>query len=248
MILRRFFTLAATAALLLSAPAMAQITEIDPNRAADYQEAQARPDDPAPQEDYQPVDAGTQESADPAPAPSAPAPSASGRAATASDSAGDTLPREDVFSAAEGVFGSGAKGLADIIERILKDQGEPIAYIAGQEVGGAVVVGLRYGSGTMHHKIEGDRLVYWTGPSVGFDLGADANKVFVLVYNLHDSEDIFRRFPSAEGNAYFIGGFTASYQRRGDIVLIPIRLGVGLRLGVNAGYMRFSKKNRWIPF
>ena len=107
---------------------------------------------------------------------------------------------------------------------------------------------MRYGSGVMRHQVEGDRTVYWTGPSVGFDFGADANKVFVLVYNLHDSERIFHRYPAAEGHAYVVGGFTASYLRRGDIVLIPVRLGVGARLGVNAGYMHFSDHNRWVPF
>jgi hypothetical protein len=100
----------------------------------------------------------------------------------------------------------------------------------------------------MRHQVEGDRQVFWTGPSVGFDFGADANKVFVLVYNLHDAQKLFRRYPAAEGRAYAVGGFTASYLRRGDVVLIPVRLGVGLRLGVNAGYMNFSEKNRWLPF
>jgi hypothetical protein len=100
----------------------------------------------------------------------------------------------------------------------------------------------------MRHRIEGDRNVYWTGPSVGFDFGADANKVFVLVYNLNDAQRLFRRYPSGEGRAYVVGGFTASYLRRGDVVLIPVRLGVGMRLGLNAGYMRFSQRNRWLPF
>ena len=153
-----------------------------------------------------------------------------------------------MLAAAESTFGKGAEGLADLIEDLLHEQGEPSAYITGREAGGAFVLGVRYGSGTMHHAIEGDRPIYWTGPSVGFDFGADANKVFVLVYNLHDSQKIFRRYPAAEGNAYVVGGFTASYMRRGDIVLIPIRLGVGARLGVNAGYMNFSEKNRWLPF
>jgi hypothetical protein len=159
-----------------------------------------------------------------------------------------TVPRRDVFNAAEGVFGRGAQGLGTLLERILREQGEPTAYIAGSEAGGAFVFGLRYGSGIMHHQIEGDRTVYWTGPSLGFDAGADANKVFVLVYNLHDSQDLFKRFPAGEGHAYFVGGFSAQYMRHGDIVLIPIRLGVGLRLGINAGYMRFSERNRWLPF
>jgi hypothetical protein len=159
-----------------------------------------------------------------------------------------TVPRDDVFNAAEGVFGRGAEGLASLLERILSDQGEPSAYIAGSEAGGAFIFGVRYGSGIMHLQGEGDRTVYWTGPSLGFDAGADANKVFVLVYNLHDSEDLFKRYAAGEGHAYFIGGFSAQYMRHGDVVLIPIRLGVGLRLGINAGYMRFSDHNRWLPF
>jgi len=100
----------------------------------------------------------------------------------------------------------------------------------------------------MRHKIEGDRPVYWTGPSIGFDAGGDANKVFILVYNLHDSQQLFRRYPAAEGKAYVVGGFTASYLRRGDVVLIPVRLGIGVRLGVNAGYLKFSEKSKILPF
>ena len=159
-----------------------------------------------------------------------------------------TYQQNDVLGAAEGVFGEGAEGLAKMIESILKDQGEPNGYIAGREAGGAVVVGLRYGSGTLFHKVEGEQPVYWTGPSVGFDLGANGAKTFVLVYNLFDTQDLFRRFPAAEGNLYVIGGFTASYLRRGDVVLIPIRLGVGWRLGANIGYMSFTKKSKILPF
>ncbi len=161
---------------------------------------------------------------------------------------GGTYEEGDVMGAAEGVFGKGAAGLAGLIEKIFKDQGRPNAYIAGREAGGAVVVGLRYGSGTMFHKIEGEKKVFWTGPSVGFDLGANAAKTFVLVYNLEDSADLYKRFPAAEGDVYVIGGFTASYLRRGNIVLVPIRLGVGWRLGANLGYMRFSEHGRWLPF
>ena len=159
-----------------------------------------------------------------------------------------TVPRRDVFNAAEGVFGRGARGLAGILENILRDQGEPIAYIAGQEASGAFVFGARWGSGVLHHSIEGQRDVYWTGPSLGFDVGGDVNKVFVLVYNLHDSQQLFRRYPGGEGHAYFVGGFSATYLRRGDVVLIPVRLGGGLRLGINVNYMRFSERNRWLPF
>ena len=159
-----------------------------------------------------------------------------------------TYKQDDLIGAAEGVFGKGAKGLAQMIEDLLKKQGEPNGYIVGREGGGALVVGLRYGSGTLHHKVEGQRPVYWTGPSIGFDAGANAGSTFVLVYNLYNTEDLYKRYPAGEGQAYLVGGFNASYLRRGDVVLIPIRMGAGLRLGVNAGYMKFSKKQKWLPF
>ena len=161
---------------------------------------------------------------------------------------GATYHEDDLIGAAEGVFGRGAEGLARLIQNILHDQGEPNGYIVGREAGGALVFGLRYGSGTLHHRIEGDMPIYWTGPSIGFDAGANAGSTFVLVYNLHDTADIYHRIPAAEGQAYLIGGFNASYLRRGDIVLIPIRMGVGARLGVNVGYMKFSRRQRWLPF
>jgi hypothetical protein len=160
----------------------------------------------------------------------------------------NTYAEDDLIGAAEGVFGKGAEGLARLIEDLLKKEGRPNGYIVGREAGGAFIVGARYGSGTLHHKVEGTRKVYWTGPSVGFDAGANAANTFVLVYNLFDSEDLFKRYPAGEGQAYLIGGLHASYMRRGDVVLIPIRMGAGLRLGVNAGYMKFSKKQRWLPF
>jgi hypothetical protein len=246
--LKSFVKLAAAAAFAMAMPAAAQIQTIDPDQAgfqqeADDQAAQEQPqaETPAPADEWTPVEP---QQASP---PESAAPNSDAMATRTTDR-GAALPREDVFDAAEGVFGRGAQGLAGILEDILRDQGEPIAYIAGQEAGGAFVLGVRYGSGVMRHQIEGERTVYWTGPSIGFDAGADANKVFVLVYNLHDSQDLFRRYPAGEGHAYFVGGFSAQYMRRGDVVLIPIRLGVGLRLGVNAGYMRFSERNRWLPF
>ncbi len=239
--------LAAAIGLAVASPAIAQVSEVDPN--AGYEPSSGTSGYSAPASDYQPVDPGSQ---DPYAAPAAEQAESSAAQSGAAEPGftppTDTIPKDDVFSAAEGVFGKGAEGLGAMIERILKDQGEPSAYIAGQEAGGAFVFGLRYGSGTMRHRIEGDRAVYWTGPSVGFDVGADANKVFVLVYNLHDSQELFRRYPAAEGHAYAVGGFTASYLRRGDVVLIPVRLGVGLRLGINAGYMKFSEKTKWLPF
>jgi hypothetical protein len=159
-----------------------------------------------------------------------------------------TYQENDLIGAAEGVFGKGAKGLAGVIKDILKKQGEPNAYIVGREGGGAIIVGLRYGSGTLYHKVEGQKPVYWTGPSIGLDAGANAGNSFVLVYNLYNTDDLYHRFGQGEGQAYLIGGFHVSYLRRGDVVLIPVRTGVGLRLGINAGYMKMSKKAKWLPF
>ena len=159
-----------------------------------------------------------------------------------------TYREDDLIGAAEGVFGKGAEGVAKMIRKLLADQGEPNAYIVGREAGGAFVIGARYGSGTLFHKVEGEMPVYWTGPSIGLDAGANAGSTFVLVYNLYDTEELYERFPAAEGQAYAVGGLNASYVRKGDIVLIPIRVGAGLRLGVNAGYMKFSKKQKWLPF
>jgi hypothetical protein len=243
--MRHLLTVLSLAMLAIAGPVAAQMTTIDPNKAIDgdlqrtpppqrpapYTPPPAEPSVPAYDEAPSPQD----ETAATTPPPVPP-------------TAGPTYGDDDVLDAAEGVFGKGAKGLAGIIEKTLKNQGRPNAYIAGREASGAFVVGLRYGSGTLSHKVAGDQKIYWTGPSVGFDVGGDATKVFVLVYNLYDTEDLYKRFPSGEGRLYFVGGFSATYLRRGNIVLIPIRLGVGWRAGVNAGYMKFTHKSKWMPF
>ncbi|MGN6374533.1 MAG: DUF1134 domain-containing protein [Sphingomonas sp.] len=269
--------LAVTALLCAAAPAAAQVKTVDPNQAIDsdltpqsQQQApqqaypaqqQVQPQQTVPQGDYAPQNEQPSYQPQPyqtppsqtapgngyAPQTGAPAQADNGAREQTTQSA-DTYDRDDLMSAAEGVFGKGAEGLAGILEKILKDQGRPNAYIAGREASGAFVVGLRYGSGLLYSKIEGQKPVYWTGPSVGFDVGGDANKVFVLVYNLYDSEDLFKRFPAGEGHLYFVGGFSASYLRSGNVVLIPVRLGVGWRAGVNVGYMKFSHHEKWLPF
>lgn len=254
--------LAAAALSLSFAPAGAQIRTVDPNTVVD-----ADLDDPeaieGPQStpqagvsaqedvyyDTAPVTP-AEEQAQSAPAatvqtaPQNPAPAG----APAATAAKTTYKKDDLIGAAEGIFGKGAQGLAGLIEDILKKQGEPNGYIVGREAGGALVLGVRYGSGTLHHKIEGELPAYWTGPSIGFDVGGNASNTFVLVYNLYDTQDLYHRFPAAEGTAYLVGGFTASYLRWGSVVLIPIRLGVGYRLGINAGYMKFTEKRNWLPF
>lgn len=264
--MRRFWVAAMAALFVATTPAMAQMQTVDPNNAIDRDLQPGYQQDYQPQPSVEPVEPTYQDQpvpVDPAPEYStqqqqgeprvadqldiAP-PSAMPGAAEQARAAASTYRRDDLIGAAEGVFGKGAAGLAGIIEDILREQGEPNAYIAGREASGAFIVGLRYGSGIMHHAIEGQRPVYWTGPSVGFDVGGDAANVFVLVYNLYDSQELYKRFPAGEGRVYFVGGFSASYMRRGDVVLIPVRLGVGWRLGVNAGYMNFTEKSRWLPF
>jgi len=246
---------------MLATPALAQIRSVDPDSAidADLDRPQAPPraqmqpppvDEPVDPGSDMPMPAQDPTGAvyNPPAAAAAPATQAAPGAALAKPEAPTTFNQVEVVAAAEGVFGKGATGLASLLEDILKEQGEPNAYIAGSEGSGAIIVGLRYGSGQMVHAVEGERKVFWTGPSVGFDIGGDANKVFVLVYNLYDSQELYKRFPAGEGRVYFVGGFSASYLRRGDVVLIPVRLGVGWRQGVNVGYMKFSEKSRWFPF
>ncbi|KQN30004.1 MULTISPECIES: DUF1134 domain-containing protein [unclassified Sphingomonas] len=243
--------LGALATTLCWTGASAQVRTIDPNRAIDgdlsaeaysapsHTQAATQPSRPA----YPETPAQT-EPVTPPPA-NEPAPETR---AEATMQAADTYQRDDLLAAGEGVFGKGAAGLGGILENILKDQGQPNAYIAGREASGAFILGVRYGSGIMSHKVEGQQPVYWTGPSVGFDVGGDANKVFVLVYNLYDTEELYKRFPAVEGRLYLVGGFAATYLRRGNVVLIPIRLGVGWRAGVNVGYMNITHKSRWLPF
>jgi len=248
------FTLAATGA---AAPVAAQpIQSVDPDQAInsdlappppqDAQPATPSPgfQDPGVASDVAPPAAMPGTTADPLPPVPAPAPAP--QAAPSGPS--QTYHEDDLIGAAEGVFGKGAKGLATMIQGILKKQGEPNGYIVGREAGGAFGVGLRYGSGTLYHKVEGQMPIYWTGPSIGFDVGANAASTFVLVYNVYDTNQLYERFPAGEGDAYVVGGLTASYLRKGDIVLIPIRVGAGLRLGINAGYMKFTKEHKWLPF
>jgi hypothetical protein len=185
-----------------------------------------------------------------APAQAAPAQAAPARpdAAPLPPDKPATFTEDDVLGAAEDVFGKGAEGLAELVRTTFSKYGQPNAYIVGKEAGGAIIFGLRYGSGTLYHKVEGQQTVHWTGPSVGFDVGGDGSRTFALVYNLNDTEDLFRRYPAAEGKAYLIGGFTANYLQRDDVIIVPVKLGVGARLGVNIGYMKFSKKGKVVPF
>jgi len=230
------------AGALVASPVMAQINTVDPNDVIDSDLATPPPAATAvPAQEVAP----TVQDGVPTDAPATLPETPSAPPATSTE---NTYQQDDLIGAAEGVFGKSAQGLGKLIEDILKRQGRPNGYIVGREVGGAFVFGLRYGSGTLNHKVEGKMPIYWTGPSIGPDAGANAGSTFVLVYNLYDTDDIYNSYSAGEGIAYLGGGFNASFLARGDVVLIPIRVGAGIRLGANVGYMRFSKKQRWLPF
>lgn len=156
--------------------------------------------------------------------------------------------QNEILRAGHGFFGNVSSGLASAIEWAFQKGGRPNGYILGQDAGGAIVAGLRYGEGKLHTKDAGDHKVYWQGPSVGYDFGGEGSKVMVLVYNLHDPSDIYNRFGGVQGAAYVVGGVGVQLQKAGDITLAPIRAGVGLRLGANVGYLKYTRNPTWNPF
>ena len=168
--------------------------------------------------------------------------------AVAADKKEDTYDEDSILKAATDFFGSTTEGLAKVIEKAFKEQGRPNAYIKGEEAGAALTVGLRYGNGQLIMKNGGGTRVYWAGPSIGFDVGANASKVFTLCYHLPSAAAIFQRFPGVEGSLYYIGGAGINYQRLNGITLAPIRLGVGLRTGASVGYIHYRREKSYNPF
>jgi hypothetical protein len=154
----------------------------------------------------------------------------------------------EIIDAGHHFFGGVSRGLASIVEKATSQWGQPNGYILGEEAGGAFVGGLRYGDGTLYTKNAGDMRVYWQGPTVGFDAGADGARTMMLVYNLPRTDAIFERFGGVAGSAYFIGGVGMTALTANDIVVVPIRTGVGLRLGANLGYLKFTSHPTWNPF
>ena len=159
----------------------------------------------------------------------------------------DTYSDDEVAKAASDFFSSGAKELSDVLAKVLKEKGRPVAIIRGEEAGGAIGVGLRYGHGELVYKGAPARKVFWQGPSIGFDVGANAVKTFILVYGLPNTESLFMRFPGVEGSLYFLGGFGVNYVQRDGIALAPVRFGVGWRQGIALSYMNFSRERRYNP-
>ena len=160
----------------------------------------------------------------------------------------DTFSGDELVDTGHQFFGSVAQGLASLVERAVSQFGLPNAYILGEEAGGAIFAGARYGEGTMYTRNQGEHGVFWQGPTVGLDFGGDGSKVMMLVYNLNSVSDVYGRYPGVDGSAYVIGGLGMTVIKYGDVVMVPIRSGVGARLGVNVGYLKFTQEPTWNPF
>lgn len=160
----------------------------------------------------------------------------------------ETYSGDEVVASGHQFFGSISRGLAEGVERSNRHWGRPNAYILGQEGGGAFIGGLRYGEGVMYTRNAGKMRVYWQGPSLGFDAGADGDRTMMLVYNLPAVEAIYQRFGGIDGSAYLIGGLGFTALTANGVSLVPIRSGVGLRLGASLSYLKFTPQSTWNPF
>jgi hypothetical protein len=160
----------------------------------------------------------------------------------------DTFSQNEIVRAGANFFGVTTEAFAKAVQRVFRDQGQPDAYVKGDEGSGAFIVGLRYGSGYLIRKGGEPMKVYWQGPSVGFDFGGNASKCFILIYNLQHEDRLFQKFPGVDGSFYFVAGIGVNYDRASGITLAPMRTGVGLRAGVNAGYLTFTHEHTLNPF
>lgn len=156
--------------------------------------------------------------------------------------------QNEIIAAGHRFFGAVSEGLASVVEYAFQKQGRPNGYILGEDAGGAFVAGLRYGEGTLYTKDAGVHKVYWQGPSIGYDFGGEGSKTMVLVYNLRDPMQIYERYAGVQGSAYIVGGVGIQFQAHGSVTLAPIRSGIGLRLGANVGYLKYTQEPTWNPF
>ncbi len=154
----------------------------------------------------------------------------------------------DIVLSGHRFFGAVSKGLAEIVEHATKQWGQPNGYVLGEEASGAFVGGVRYGEGKLYTRNAGEMRLFWQGPSVGFDAGGDGDRTMMLVYNLPARGAIFRRFAGVDGSAYFVGGLGMTALASDQMTLVPIRTGLGWRLGVNVGYLKFTRGQTWNPF
>ncbi|MEA3533748.1 DUF1134 domain-containing protein [Rhizobium sp. CC-YZS058] len=155
---------------------------------------------------------------------------------------------QEIVDAGHGFFGSTSGGLAKVVERAFQSYGLPNGYILGQEGSGAFVAGLTYGEGSLNTKNAGQHNVYWQGPSLGIDAGGQGSRIMMLVYNLPSVPSLFKRFGGVSGSAYVVAGVGMTVLTDEHIVLVPIRTGVGARLGVNVGYLKLTQQPTWNPF
>jgi len=166
----------------------------------------------------------------------------------AAGSLSDTYTPDELVETGGEFFGSIAQGLASLVERAVSQFGLPNGYILGEEAGGALLVGLRYGEGNLYTRNAGDHQLFWQGPTIGFDVGGDGSKVMMLVYNLNAVEDIYGRYPGVDGSAYAVAGLGMTALKYRDVIIVPIRSGIGLRAGINVGYLKFTPTATWNPF
>jgi hypothetical protein len=159
-----------------------------------------------------------------------------------------TFTTEEIITKGHQFFGKASRGISEAIEYVFQSQGEPTAYIVGEEGSGAMIGGLRFGEGTIYYKDGTTQKIYWQGPSVGFDFGGNGSRTMVLVYNSDSPRELYKRFIGVEGSAYLVGGIGVNLQKYRNITLAPIRTGVGARFGANVGYLKYSKNPTWNPF
>lgn len=166
---------------------------------------------------------------------------------TATSATQATYEQSEIVDAVADFFGITSQAAGQVVERAFRENGRPTGFIRGEEASAAIGVGVRYGEGDLRLKNGQSRKVFWQGPSVGWDAGGNASKVFTLVYGMHDADKIYQRYPGVEGTAYFIGGVGVNYQRADGITLAPMRAGVGLRAGANVGYLSYTKERSILP-
>jgi len=169
-------------------------------------------------------------------------------AAPAAAQAPERYSSNEILDAGHRFFGGVSRGLASVVERAFSTWGQPNGYILGQEGGGAFIGGLRYGEGALYTKNAGDLKVYWQGPTVGWDIGGEGARTMMLIYSLPATRAIYQRFAGVDGSAYLVGGVGMTALTANRIVVVPIRSGVGLRLGANVGYLKFTPQATWNPF
>lgn len=259
--LRVSLSAALAAAVLLMAPALASAKDNDAASAAPaVQLAQAdaplvitpQPDPNRPHAVVPPPPSGQSTSLPPpdqdSPGrPYEPAPGAQSYVPPEAEDKG-TFSAEEIKETGHRFFGRVSMGFARAVEFAFQRAGRPNGYILGEEAGGAFIAGLRYGEGTLYTKDAGDHRLYWQGPSLGYDFGAEGSKTMVLVYDLRSPGEIFSTYAGVDGSAYFIGGVGVTFLTRGHVVLAPIRSGIGLRLGANVGYLKYTREPTWNPF